>query len=117
LPQTMLETSYCLHLVVQEGISYMPRRSEVCNINGAPSTPGYLPAPVRDLSNVLRALTKVIELAKVRKTNGIRFLYQIKKNCEKICHHVSIQESLLCRFRKGWAEFFSGTHAQTFQRS
>jgi len=39
----------------------VPRRSEVCNINGALSTPSYLLALLRELSHVPQALTEVIE--------------------------------------------------------
>jgi len=49
MPQTMVETSYCLVLVVVEGMGPVPRRSEVCGINGALSAPGYLLALLRDL--------------------------------------------------------------------
>ena len=38
-------------------MSQVPRWSEVCNIKGAISTPGYLPALLQELAHVPRALT------------------------------------------------------------
>ena len=39
----------------------MPRQSEVAYINGAPSTPGYLMALLRELLHVPRGLTENAE--------------------------------------------------------
>jgi len=86
----MVEMSYCLDLVVPEGTSKVLKRL----INGAPSTPGKLLALLRELWHVLQALTEVIEIKQVQKTNQIRILYQITKNGRKISHHVSNQQSL-----------------------
>jgi len=49
----MVETSYCLDLVVVEGMGPVPRRSEVCGINGALSAPGYLLALLALLRDLL----------------------------------------------------------------
>ena len=39
----------------------MSKRSEVVYINGAPSTPGYLLALLRELSHVPRGLTEIAQ--------------------------------------------------------
>ena len=67
MPQTMVETSYCLDLDVLEGMSQVPRRLEVCN--SALSTPGYLLALLRELSLVPQAPTEVVEPKQVRRMN------------------------------------------------
>jgi len=43
-------------------MSQVSRRSEVAYINGAPSTPGYLLALLRELSQCPRALTEIREI-------------------------------------------------------
>ena len=58
----------------------MSKRSEVVYINGAPSTPSYLLALLRELSHVLRGLTEIAEAKQVRKTNQSGILYQSKKS-------------------------------------
>jgi len=55
------------------------RRSEVAYINGAPSTPGYLLALLRELSHVPRGLTEIAKAKQVRKTNQTGILYQFNK--------------------------------------
>jgi len=59
-------TSYCLGLVVPEGMSQVTRRSEVCNVSSAFSMPGYLLALLQELSHVPRVLTEVIEPKQVQ---------------------------------------------------
>jgi hypothetical protein len=58
--------------VVPEGISQVLRRSEVGYINGAPSTPGYLVALLRELSHVPWGLAEIAEAKP--KTNQIGIL-------------------------------------------
>jgi len=64
-------------------------QSEIAYINGAPSTPGYLLALLRELSQCLGALTEIAEAKQVRKTNLTRILYQFKKRGPKVDPHVS----------------------------
>jgi len=59
--------SHCLDPVVPEGMSQVSRRSEVAYINGAPSTPGFLLALLRELSQCPRALTEITVSQQVRK--------------------------------------------------
>jgi len=56
LRQTMVDSLYCLDLVVPETMSQVSKQSEVVYINGAPSTPGYLLSLLRELSHVPRGL-------------------------------------------------------------
>jgi len=56
---------------------------EVAYINGAPSTPGYLLALLRELSQCPRTLTEITNPKQVRKMNMTRFLYQFKKRVVK----------------------------------
>jgi len=79
LPQTIVISWYCLDQVVLEGMSQVSRRSEVAYINGAPSTPGYLLALLRELSHVPRGLPEIAEAKQVRKTNQTGILYKLKK--------------------------------------
>jgi len=58
-------------------------------MNGAPSTPGYLLARLRELSHVPRGLTEIAEAKQVRKTNQTGTLYQSKKRGQKVDPHVS----------------------------
>ena len=60
-------------------MSQVLKRLEVVYINGAPSTPGYLLALLRELSHVPRGLTEIAEAKQVRKTNQSGVLYQFKK--------------------------------------
>jgi len=60
-------------------MSQVSRQSEVAYINGAPSTPGYLLALLRELSHVPRGLTEITEAKQVRKTNQRGILYQFQK--------------------------------------
>jgi len=69
--------------VVPERMSQVSKRSEVVYINGAPSTPGYLLALLRELSHVARDLTEIAEAKQVRKTNLSSILYQFKKRVRK----------------------------------
>ena len=55
----MGDSLHCLYWVVPEGMSQVSRRSEVVYINGAPSTPGYLLALLRELSQCPRPLQKL----------------------------------------------------------
>ena len=77
--------SECIFLMdrfVPEGMSQVWRRLDVGNhgiVNGALSTPGYLLALLRELSQVSRGLADIAEGQQVRKTNRIGILYQIKK--------------------------------------
>jgi len=59
------------------------KRSEVVYINGAPSTPDYLLALLRELSHVPRGLTEIAEAKQVQKTNKRGILYQFKKKVRK----------------------------------
>jgi len=59
LRQTMVDSCYCLDRVVPEGMSQVSRRSEVAYINGAPSTPSYLLALLRELLQCPRAVTEI----------------------------------------------------------
>jgi len=61
----------------------MSKPSEVVYINGAPSTPGYLLALLRELSHVPRGLTEMAEAKQVRKTNQSGILCQFKKRVRK----------------------------------
>jgi hypothetical protein len=65
------------------------KRSEVAYINGAPSTPGYLLALLRELLHVPRALTEIAEAKQVRKANQSRIFHQFKKRGPKVDSHVS----------------------------
>jgi len=56
---------------------------------GALSTPGYLLALLRELSQCPRALTYIIMPKQVRKTNVDMFLVPFQKKGRKIDHHVS----------------------------
>jgi len=69
--------------VVPEGLSQFSRRSEVAYINGAPSTPGFLLALLRELSQCPWALTEITKPKQVRKMNLTHFLYQFKKRVGK----------------------------------
>jgi len=75
----MVDPCYCLDPVVPEGMSQVSRRSEIVYINGAPSTPGYLLALLRELSHVTRDLTEIAEAKQVRKMNQSGILYHFKK--------------------------------------
>jgi len=80
----MVDSSYCLDPVVLERMSQVSKRSEVAHINGAPSTPGYLLALLRELSYVLRGLTQIAEATQVPKMNQSGILYQFKKRVGKL---------------------------------
>jgi len=69
LRQTMVDSYNCLDPVVPERLSQVSKQSEVVYMNGAPSTPGYLLALLRELSHVPRGLTEIAEAKQVRKTN------------------------------------------------
>ena len=58
-------------------------------LNGALSTPGYLLALLRELSQCPQALTEIIMPKQVRKTNLDMFLVPFQKKGWKIDHHVS----------------------------
>jgi len=79
----MVDSWYYLDRVVPEGMSQVSRRLEVAYINGAPSTPGYLLALLRALSQCPRALTEIAVTKQVRKSNLTRILYQFKKRVGK----------------------------------
>ena len=85
----MVDSWYCLDPVVPEGMSQVSRPSEVAYINGAPLTPGYLLALLRELSHVPRGLTENAETKQVRKTNQSGILYQFKKRGPKVDPQVS----------------------------
>ena len=76
--QTMVDSCYCLDPVVSERMSQVSKRSEVVYIHGAPSTPGYLLALVRELLKCPRALTEIAQAKQVRKTNQTSMLYPKK---------------------------------------
>jgi len=59
------------------------RRSEVVYINGAPSTPGYLLALLRELSHVPRVLTEIAKAKQVRKKDKNVILHHFKKRVGK----------------------------------
>jgi len=69
----MVDSCYCLDRVVPEGMSQVSMRSEVAYVNGAPSTPGYLLALLRELSQCPRALAEITKPKQVRKINLTRF--------------------------------------------
>ena len=75
----MVDSWYSLDPVVPEGMSQVSKLSEVVYINGAPSTPGYLLALLRELSHVPWGLTEIAEVKQVRKTHQSGILYQFKK--------------------------------------
>jgi len=83
LRQTMVDSYCCLDRVVPERMSQVSRQSEVVYINGAPSTPGYLLALLRELLQCPRALTEITKPKQVRKMNLTRFLYHFKKSVGK----------------------------------
>jgi len=83
LRKTMVDSWYCLDPVVPERMNQVSKRSEVVYINGAPSTPGYLLALLRELSHVPWGLTEIAEAKQVRKTNQSGILYQFKKRVRK----------------------------------
>jgi len=59
------------------------KRSEFVYKYGAPSTPGYLLAFLRELLHVPRGLAKIAEAKQVRKMNQSGILYQFKKRVGK----------------------------------
>lgn len=61
LRQTMLDTYCCLDRVVLERISQELRRLEVCKVNGALSTPGYLLALLQKFVHVPRTYTENVQ--------------------------------------------------------
>jgi len=75
----MVDSWYCLDRVILERMSQVSKGSEIVYISGAPSTPGYLLALLRELSQCPRALTTITKLKQVRKTNLTGFLYHFKK--------------------------------------
>jgi len=81
----MVDSCYCLDRVVPEGMSQMSRRLEVAYINGAPSTPGYLQALLRELSQCPRALTEITK----PKQEPDMFFEPVQKKGPKIHPHVS----------------------------
>jgi len=70
-------------------MSQVSKRLEVVYINGAPLTPGYLLALLRELSHVPRGLTEIAEVKQVQKTNQSGIVYQFKKRGPKVDPHVS----------------------------
>jgi len=79
----MVDSCYCLDRGVPEGMSQVSRLSEVAYINSAPSTPGYLLALLRELSQCPRALTEITVSQQVRQMNLTRVWYQFKKSVGK----------------------------------
>jgi len=65
-------------------MSQVSRRSEVAYINGVPSTPSYLLALLRELSQCPQALTEITKPKQVQKMNLTPFLYQFKKRVGKL---------------------------------
>ena len=65
------------------------RRLEVGYIHGAPSTPSYLLALMRELSQCPRAFTEIIMPKQVRTTNLDNFFVPFQKKGWKIDHHIS----------------------------
>jgi len=78
----MVDSCYCPDPVVPERMSQVSKRLEVVYINGAPSTPDYLLALLRELWHVPRGLTEIAEAKQVRKTNSSGILYQVKKKVQ-----------------------------------
>ena len=76
MPQTMVDSRYCLDQFVPEGIRQVSRT-------------GYLLALLRELSQCPRALTEIIMPKQVRKTNLHMFWVPFLKKGWKIDHHVS----------------------------
>jgi len=76
------------------------KQSEVVYINGAPSTPGYLLALVRELSHVPRGHTEIAEVKQVRKTNQSGFCTNSKKGLESRSSHFEPKNSLIA-FSRG----------------
>jgi len=58
-------------------------------MNGGPSTPGYLLALLRELSQCPRALTGITKPMQVRKMNLTHFFVPVQKKGWKIDPHVS----------------------------
>ena len=81
LRQTMVDSSNCLDPIIPERMSQVSKsnQSEVVYIYGAPLTPGYLLALLRELSHVPQGLTEIAETKQVRKMNQSGILYQFKK--------------------------------------
>ena len=75
--------------VLPERMSQVSKRLEVVYINGAPSTPGYLLALVRELWYVLRGLTEIAEAKQVRKPNHSGILVPVQKKGLNMNPHVS----------------------------
>jgi len=65
-------------------MSQVSRQSEVAFINSAPSTPGYLLALLRAVSQCPPALTEITIRKQARKSNLTRILYQFKKSVGKL---------------------------------
>jgi len=63
-------------------MSKVSTRSEVACINGAPSTPGYLMALLRELLHVPRGLAEIAEAKQVRKKNQTGTLDEFKIGSE-----------------------------------
>jgi len=70
-------------------MSQVSRQSEVAYINSAPSTPGYLLALLRELSQCPWALAVITKSKQVQKMNLTSILYQFKKKGWRIDPHVS----------------------------
>jgi len=68
--------------VVPEGMSQVSRRSEVVYINSAPSTPGYLLALLRELSQCLGPLQKLPSQSRYEKWTWHVFCTTSKKGLE-----------------------------------
>jgi len=70
-------------------MSQVSKRSEVVLINGAPSTPGYLLALLRELSHVLPDLTEIAEAKQVQKNEPKWYFIPVQKKDPKVDPHVS----------------------------
>ena len=84
----------CLDPIVPEGMSQVSRRSEFVYINSAPSTPGYLLALQRELSQCPRALTYEAGT----KNEPDTYFVPVQKMGWKIDPHVSNLRSRVCCF-------------------
>ena len=129
LRQTMVDSCYCLDPVVSEGMSQVSRRSEVAYINGAPLTPGYLLALLRELSHVLQGLQKL----QSEKRTKLVFCTSSKKGSESRSSRFEPKISLISsstgsgpplkvffntlqRFKIGW-HWISKLFLQLFERT
>ena len=101
LPQTIVDSWYCLDRVVPEGIIQVSRRSEVGNHKRRSLNTRLSLALLRELSHVPRGLKENAEARQVRKTNRTDILYQIEKKLSKNRSSRFEPKILLISFSRG----------------